>query len=298
MTESEWLASEDPARMLRMVDGSVVNGVRVSDRKLRLFACACVRALHPRPMLRAEEDGLAEAECVTDGGAGTGDGGPFWWVLSSNLATRLSAWWGALPPPALRPLPALIRCIVGNPWRPAHVVQSRAEGFARVNGHVAHGWLTPLVLSLAQAAYEDNAGRGCRLCNGQGSIDRPVICGPDAGAEEVARLAEEAGGPIPCPSCRRSGRVGAGTLDPRRLAVLADALEEAGCPDGGPCPTCGGGGTTSQDHPWGDTYATELLTCNHCEGSGRLPHPVLEHLRIAVTHCRGCWALDLLLGLP
>jgi hypothetical protein len=45
-------------------------------------------------------------------------------------------------------------------------------------------------------------------------------------------------------------------LDPARLAVLADALEEAGC-------------------------------------SG---HPVLEHLRDPGPHVRGCWAVDLVLA--
>jgi hypothetical protein len=48
----------------------------------------------------------------------------------------------------------------------------------------------------------------------------------------------------------------AGTLDPVRLAVLADALEEAGCTD----------------------------------------QPVLSHLRGPGPHVRGCWVIDLLLG--
>jgi hypothetical protein len=48
----------------------------------------------------------------------------------------------------------------------------------------------------------------------------------------------------------------AGTFDPARLAVLADALEEAGCTDAG----------------------------------------LLGHLRGPGTHVRGCWAVDLILG--
>jgi hypothetical protein len=48
----------------------------------------------------------------------------------------------------------------------------------------------------------------------------------------------------------------AGTLEPARLAVLADALEDAGCGD------------------------TEILA--HCRSGGE--------------HVRGCWAVDLLLG--
>ena len=47
-----------------------------------------------------------------------------------------------------------------------------------------------------------------------------------------------------------------GHLDPVRLAVLADALEEAGCTD----------------------------------------ESILTHLRSAGPHVRGCWALDLVLG--
>lgn len=50
--------------------------------------------------------------------------------------------------------------------------------------------------------------------------------------------------------------VSSGQLEPARLAVLADALEEAGC----------------------DNTA------------------VLDHLRVKGPHVRGCWALDLVLG--
>ena len=48
----------------------------------------------------------------------------------------------------------------------------------------------------------------------------------------------------------------AGTLEPDRLAILADALEDAGCTD------------------------SEIL--NHCRWPG--------------SHIRGCWVLDLLLS--
>jgi hypothetical protein len=86
----------------------------------------------------------------------------------------------------------------------------------------------------------------------------------------------------------------AGELDTTRLAVLADALEEAGCV-GRKCRTCAGTGVISQEHPFGDTWAVERLTCHACEGSGRWPHPLLAHLRASGPHVRGCWALDLVL---
>jgi hypothetical protein len=87
---------------------------------------------------------------------------------------------------------SLIVCVLGNPFRPATI---------------SSGWRTPVVLSLAQAAY-----------------DNPIL--PP------------------------------GHLDPERLAVLADALEDAGCSN------------------------PELL--NHLRGPG--------------PHVRGCFALDLLLA--
>src|SRR5690348_8868591 len=39
MTEAEWLACRDPLPMFRLLEG------RASDRKLRLYACACCRRI-------------------------------------------------------------------------------------------------------------------------------------------------------------------------------------------------------------------------------------------------------------
>jgi hypothetical protein len=76
---------------------------------------------------------------------------------------------------------------------------------------------------------------------------RPSTIGPAWQTAQVVALAQAAYDQLELP---------AGTLDLTRLAVLADALEEAGCTD----------------------------------------QTVLDHLRGPGPHYPGCWAVDLLLG--
>jgi len=45
-TEQEWLTSDDPEIMMRGLDGLADQlGIRLSERKLRLFIVACVRRI-------------------------------------------------------------------------------------------------------------------------------------------------------------------------------------------------------------------------------------------------------------
>ncbi len=76
---------------------------------------------------------------------------------------------------------------------------------------------------------------------------RPVTIGADSLSTDVLAVAHAAYVERLLPS---------GNLDPLRLAILADALEEAGCTD----------------------------------------EEILSHLRSPGPHVRGCWALDLVLG--
>src|SRR5262249_4681038 len=116
--------------------------------------------------------------------------------------------------------------------------------------------------SLAQAAY-DERGRPCNQCDGKGNTWNH-------------RFGHKAF----CSVCNRTGRIDDGALDPARLAVLADALEEAGCVRR-PCLICaverarGGPGE---------------IRCGCVESD------LLAHLRSPGPHVRGCWAVDLLLG--
>ncbi len=109
----------------------------------------------------------------------------------------------------------------------------------------------------------------------------------------------------------RTGRTPSGHLDPARLAVLADALEEAGC-SGVRCEKCHGSGTytvhvtnaglsAANGYSPRTTYS-EWRGCRHCggdsvsKGAGRVPNPIITHLRSPGPHVRGCWVVDLLLG--
>lgn len=84
-----------------------------------------------------------------------------------------------------------------------------------------------------------------------------------------------------------------GFLDNPSLLVLADALEEAGCPPRVTCHRCNGTG--------GWQMNSTFVPCELCDGDvpehwGSLPHPLLSHLRLPDPHVLGCWAVDVVLG--
>lgn len=112
------------------------------------------------------------------------------------------------------------------------------------NGGTCHAhqppWLTPEVRELALAAYTLRS--------------RP--CQPRLGYR--------------CPTCMGKGEISDGSLDPYRLAILSDCLEEAGC-----------------DVP---------VLLWHLRGDRPVAGELLAGVDRAVPHYRGCWVIDLLLG--
>lgn len=290
MTEQEWLVCEDPQRMLTWLGAPYSGGVSgigggkpyaftITDRKLRLFACAMWRG-HPDILAKYGASDLpAITERIADGKASGEevsaareligldvDGGGLPYVNYVAQAARHLA--GVLLPgpkcvPEKRRQAALLRDIVGNPFQPP---RDPRVVYAKV----------PLILSLAEAAYEERAGRKCEAC-----------------INESWRRQS-----INCKACGNTGHINDGSLDPVRLAILADALEEGGCDDGVLLRHLRGEewclelwpkhgnpayhGTTSRYGP-----LTHSPGCK-CRGTG--------WIRNRGPCVRGCWALDLILG--
>ncbi len=135
MTEEEWLVSRDPMAMLGLVTMPLtIQGrriktdsgewQRISDRKLRLFACACCRMYKPTfdevQEVTGETYGLSDLEWAKVWIEFTGDHKP---------GERAD----------------LFRCIVGNPWRKPYTPLC------------IWLWNDGAVSKLAQGIYDDRA---------------------------------------------------------------------------------------------------------------------------------------------
>ena len=177
-TESEWLRSSDPERLLRHVKKSHADRTSAGRRKLRLFACACCRRgwdyLHLEPEIR---DCIEFAESFADG-EGTkdelkrsgnectvryntarrelGEDGPIATLAYAARSTcdpvanplrsgvYNSVGWALGGEPAFDypAQAALLRCIFGNPFRPV-AFDPR--------------WRTETAVALATGIYADRA---------------------------------------------------------------------------------------------------------------------------------------------
>jgi hypothetical protein len=311
VTESEWLACAEPARMLEWLTGTPGSGPSrspgllappspPSDRKLRLFACACARqAWHlltdPRSRRAVEvaeryadgEATAAERQDAVGGGMDvidelhhdlprpprtpkeaaamlTYNAGM---RTASNLATRtLQRATQAGVTPALQA--ALLRDVFGNPWRPVEL--------QRVNGH---------------------------LCELVGRDETPEK--PPRGVVR-STLVRERWRHVSwlTPAALGVARRAYDLRDWAALPVLADALEEAGCEDADIlhhlrdeviCPGCSWGSVTE----W---YGGGGGWCAYCDRSGPdlswVPAARLlpRHAHLHGPHVRGCWCLDVILG--
>jgi hypothetical protein len=281
MTEQDWLASEDPDRMVAwlcepvQVSCPVCGGsgdcgggvglprycgtchgtgetcppgwVYVGDRKLRLFACACCRAAWPLPAAEGCRLALDVAERYADGLVTEVDRGR----AHADACRRASV------PGTSRLPPLLLR--------------------------------TPAVFDARALAGVLDGTRGAGLAPAtQAALLRDVIGDPFRPVPPAPRR-------WLTPAVRGIAGRAYDLRDWGALPILADALQEAGCEDEdvlmhcrgkGRCPDCLGKGgccdLKDEAGIWGDMHR-----CFPCVGSGRVD---------SGPHVRGCWCVDMLIG--
>lgn len=233
MTETEWLECTEPARMLELLRTFAL------DRKLRLFCCACCRRIWA--LLTAPESRMAVevAERWAD-----------------NLATT-----NELRVARKRAM----RARSGNPSEDSANASGAASSFKSAFGAAQNGYLHA-IYAVVRVASRGNSP------SSRETSDKFVQALDDGYRDACVVLREIVGNPfrpVSFDSAQRTLTVvglaqtayderilPGGTLDPDRLAVLADALEDTGCTDAA----------------------------------------ILDHLRGPEPHVRGCFVVDLLLG--
>ncbi len=256
MNESDWVACTDPQPMLKFLRG------KVSCRKSRLFACACCRRIWQLLLDERSRMAIEVAERFADGLSLAKE-------LKSALA-KAKRVKGAKGNPGIAEDVAAMAAVDASvddslfseqridlqtatavgleaanlAWEPAFVHAGKAglKGDAAVDAADA-------------AAYDAIDAARVNECKAQAGILRDLLGNPFRSlfgnpawrTPNVVALAQAAYDERSLP---------AGTLGPDRLAILADALEDAGCTDAA----------------------------------------ILTHLRGPGQHVRGCWPVDLLLG--
>jgi hypothetical protein len=235
VTEAEWWACTDPEKILKFLEGNA------SERKLRLFACACVRrAWHL--LTDTGRQAVEAAEAYADDMIG-----------KEPLRAARSA---AYEPVADAIANANMTWTLGTPLSQPESATDAALGACDDMGSDSGRYYAPLhAAERAQAAL----GWTGVECATQAALLRDIFGNPFRRPLSLPEsiLAWNDGTGVKLAQAAYDERhLPAGTLDNGRLAVLADALDEAGCSDA----------------------------------------DILGHLRGPGPHVRGCWPVDLCFG--
>ena len=236
MTESEWLASEDPQAMLQFMRG------KASDRKLRLFGSVCCRRIWSLLTDERSRRAVEVAELHVDGLVSEDERAMAYEEAAVAAAAACKIESGTIPGGGVY---AYAGHDVG--WTAASAAADVLDyGRFRAPGDVAR-----LTADASGDADAEAAAQATLLREIIGNPFRvspplpPAILAWNDGT--VKRIAEGA---------YDDRRLPEGILDPSRLAILADALLDAGCDD----------------------------------------EELLSHMRSEGPHVRGCFAIDLILG--
>jgi hypothetical protein len=226
MTEDDWQTSTDPMAMLRFLAD------KASQRQRRLFACACCRRVWHLLTYDESRYAVELAERSADEPISERE---------LDLVSGEAEWaWEEI-------------CTEGLPENDPRPSAASAASYGSSPGVLE---IDPhLLVVVEEAASALGVARESAL---QANLLREIVGNPFRSlALDPAWLAWN-GGTVQklAEAAYQERSLPEGTLDLARLAVLADALEDAGCTD------------------------TELLS--HLHGPG--------------PHVRGCWVLDLLLG--
>lgn len=303
MTESEWLASNDPARMLEyMTLDQTSSGWRhISNRKLRLFACAVARQVWDRltddlPCPTCDGSGedqrestfgdcpdcsgtgrinrsrraVEVAERYVDGLASAAQFNAACQMAGNARRESPYCPWNEETPDQQRDMAAMAACELFQPS-----AMASAQNVSRLSGPKA-----------AQAVL---------LREIVGNPFRPVTLPPGPVVKITAPLTLNARPtgmmgtvevPGPCPWLTHDdgkvAKIARVIYDERRwdlMPMLADALEEAGCDNEEMLRHCRGQELREADGP-GVAVGSNTSIWRSLRG----------------PHVRGCWVIDLLLG--
>lgn len=245
MTEQEWLITAKPRLLLEARRWK-------SGRKLRLFACACCRRVWDWITEDVSRRAVQVAEWSADGAADQHmlraieeEAQEFSEDLCLGARDHFDTY------AVYRAASAASRAAEASPLDGADsVTWSSAEAAASIAAR--HAWDEDHLSArnhpdFFAACDREEAAQAELFRDIFGNPFRPVVLRPEWRTPTAVSLAQSAYEERKTPS---------GELDAARLAVLSDALEEAGC---------------------SDAY-------------------ILAHLRSPGPHARGCWPVDLLLA--
>jgi hypothetical protein len=238
VTEAEWMNCTKPAEMRAFLRG------RASERKARLFAVACCRRIWYLLEDERSRMAVAVAERFADGLATASEVG-----AARRDADDAYRYRDPASPHDSAAYAAVSVCL--KEARLAAEFAAVYTGYAVGDHAVRLGGTSQIIFRGKHEAQTAENIASCSLLREffgnpfhPVSIPSAVLAWNDS---TVVRLAQAA---------YQERHLPAGTLDSGRLAVLADALEEAGCTDA----------------------------------------DVVGHLRGPGPHVRGCWVVDLCLG--